>query len=362
MYIVFRCLRYLQHELKYGIRIGHGIAFQHILDGSMSTSKHRKSSVLLAEIRNHAQHVFKTIAFEVNITSNEYLLGQALRKGDYRQTLQLDTLSKLDAPIILATDDDGVWPIDNCSQNCPGHHSLSAEYCRAISSQIISDIKVLEKMFENMRIFRFYSTNKQMLMPKVNISILPHDIRASSVVIHPDIIQFIMSCCRKKNQTKGKFYNAFKYTYPSKSTTETNEILPLDKEFETWKKVCCRLAPIAYVLCCAKNSETNPELSAEAREQYDTIFDKPPDVAKVLKEWKSIYQELMKPNIIVQSQCVSTSLEEYAFLSEESFATYNDKKQRLKDLISYLQHQYNIIFNKSPYSQKGLKEWVSTYQ
>ena len=36
MYIVFRCLRYLQHELEYGIRIGHGIAFQRILDGTMS--------------------------------------------------------------------------------------------------------------------------------------------------------------------------------------------------------------------------------------------------------------------------------------------------------------------------------------
>ena len=49
MYIVFRCLRYLQYHLEHGIRIGHGIAFQRILDGTMSSSKHRKSSVLLAE-------------------------------------------------------------------------------------------------------------------------------------------------------------------------------------------------------------------------------------------------------------------------------------------------------------------------
>src|SRR5262249_9438917 len=71
MYIAFCCLRYIQHELKYGIRIGHGIAFQRILDGSMIKSKHRKSSVLLSEIQKYAPHIFKTIPFEVNITSNE---------------------------------------------------------------------------------------------------------------------------------------------------------------------------------------------------------------------------------------------------------------------------------------------------
>jgi adenosine deaminase len=357
MYIVFRCLRYLQHELEYGIRIGHGIAFQHILDGTMSPSKHRKSSVLLAEIQNHAPDVFKTIAFEVNITSNEYLLGQALRKGDYRQTLQLDTLLKLGAPIILATDDDGVWPIDNCSQNCPSHHSLSGEYCRAISSQIIQDVKILEKMFENMRTFRFYSTDKKMQMPKADISMLPHDTRASPVVIHPDVIKFIMSRCRQQHQMEGSFYNAFEHVYPSDNTEGTNNMPVFNeelKELETWKQTCSRLAPIAYVLCCAKNLETNPELSVEARNQYHTIFDKPPDVEKVLKEWNSVYQQFIKPNIIVQIQRVSTNLEEVTFLSEESLVTDNDEKRR--------QEQYNSIVDKVPDASEVLKKWKSAYE
>jgi len=59
---------------------------------------------------------------------------------------------------------------------------------------------------------------------------------------------------------------------------------------------------------------------------------------------------------------VSTSLEEYAFLSEESFETYSVKKQRMNDLFSHLQHLYNTIFDKSLYSLEMLKEWVSVYQ
>ena len=105
MYIVFRCLRFLQQELEYGIRIGHGVAFDRIFRDKMIISRHRKSSTLLAEIREHGKYLMKTIAFEVNITSNEYLLGQALRQGDDGQPLRFDGLfGKI--PIILATDDD----------------------------------------------------------------------------------------------------------------------------------------------------------------------------------------------------------------------------------------------------------------
>lgn len=70
MHIVFRRLLYLQQKLKYGIRI------DHILGGDLNASKYRKSSILMAEIRNDAFYVFRNITFEVNMTSNEYLLAQ----------------------------------------------------------------------------------------------------------------------------------------------------------------------------------------------------------------------------------------------------------------------------------------------
>ena len=245
----------------------------------------------MAEIRNHAQYVFKTIAFEVNITSNEYLLGHALRKGDFQRALQLDALLKLGAPIILATDDDGIWPIDNCLQNCPSHHSLSGEYCRAISSRIIQETEVLEKMFKDIKIFSFYTDQNMSLMPIADL-ILPNDIKAFTVVIHPDIIKFIMIRCQKRNQMKGKFYDAFKKIYPIKSTEETND-RPLPNEvLKAWKQTCLNLAPIAYVSYCAENPEINPDLSEEMQEQYNIIFDKPPDVQNILEEWKMFISNL----------------------------------------------------------------------
>jgi hypothetical protein len=79
MYIVFRSLRFLQRKLKYGIRIGHGVGFARMLSENMRPPTHRKSSVLLAEMREHATQVLKNIAFEINITSNMYLLGPAMR-------------------------------------------------------------------------------------------------------------------------------------------------------------------------------------------------------------------------------------------------------------------------------------------
>ena len=168
MYIVFCSLQFLQSKLGKGIRIGHGIAFERILGKSMSSSTYRKSCILLAEMRHHAQHLFKNIAFEVNITSNEYLLGDTLRQGDFAQTHRLDALFELEAPIILATDDDGIWPIDRCSLGHRGHHSLAAEYCRAIASSIIKKPEQLEKILKDTRDFCF--SNMEGTMPGRNHS------------------------------------------------------------------------------------------------------------------------------------------------------------------------------------------------
>ncbi|CAF1508890.1 unnamed protein product, partial [Rotaria sordida] len=169
MYIVFCCLRYLRYKLDYGIRIGHGIGFERILGESMSSSKHRKSSVLRAEMRHQARKLFENIAFEVNITSNEYLLGDSLRQGNIAQTHCLNALLNLKAPIILSTDDDGIWPIDKCSFVHPGHHSLTAEYCRAISSSIFTEPKDLELILENSKNFCFFDVNGHLPSKKYDL-------------------------------------------------------------------------------------------------------------------------------------------------------------------------------------------------
>lgn len=103
-------------------------------------------------------------------------------------------------------------------------------------------------------------------------------------------------------------------------------------------------------------------LISHVQAQCNTIFSEPPDIVEVLGKWKKTYQQPSNPDIIEQSQCVSTNSGEDAFLFEQSLAAYNDKKRRLKDLISYLQHQYNTIFKKSLDSLNVLKGWVSVYQ
>lgn len=343
MYIVFRCLRYLQHELEYGIRVGHGIAFQRILDGTMSSSKHRKSSVLLAEVEHQAPYVFKTIPFEVNITSNEYLLGFALRNGTRQQPLQLDALFDLNIPIILATDNDGIWPIINCPCGQSSHFSLSGECCRAIETGIINSAVHFKQMFQHMKTYRFCSENTELIKNKADISILPHDPRAFAIVIHPDIIKYIIDCCSQPAQQKGKFYDAFKHAYSSYIRRPTNRRVLSEEELQenqAWEETCRCLARIAYVSYCAESSEKYPVLDNDAVSHYGSIFGDVPNVTEVLQEWKNVYQSLIKPNIIEQSQCISTQSGDHVFFSEGP-TDPNDKKRPMKDLIDYLRHNYH---------------------
>ena len=189
MYIAFCCLRFLKQELVYGIRIGHGIAFDRLLEEMDDEKLCRKSSVLRAEMRHHAPRLFEAIAFEVNLTSNKYLLGQALRNGQNGQTLSLNTLKKLKAPVFLATDDDGVWPIDHCAVH-PGHHSLAAEYCGAISTGLIKSTKQLKRMLDNTKRFCFASdeTSEGLCKPKIE-EFLTKNSSHYPFIVHPDIVR-----------------------------------------------------------------------------------------------------------------------------------------------------------------------------
>jgi hypothetical protein len=98
------------------------------------------------------------------------------------------------------------------------------------------------------------------------------------------------------------------------------------------------------------------------QQQYGTIFSEPPDVIEVWKKWENVYEQPINPNIIDQNQYMSTNLKKNALFSDECLGTYNDKKRRLRYLISYLRDQYHTIFDKSLHSLEMLKEWVSVFQ
>ena len=96
------------------------------------------------------------------------------------------------ASIILATDDDGIWPIDHSPSVHSGHHSLAAEYCRAISTSLINSGEILKEMLQTMEqvCFSDMGNEKQRSLiensengesPCVN----------NTIIVHPDIIELI---------------------------------------------------------------------------------------------------------------------------------------------------------------------------
>ena len=278
MYIVFCCLRFLKQELECGIRIGHGIAFNRLLEISENESTRRKSSILKAEMRHQAKKLFESIAFEVNITSNEYLLGSTLRDGNLAQMLRLDTLEKLNAPIILATDDDGIWPIDQCPLKHPGHQSLPAEYCRAISSSLIKSSSQLLRILENTRNFCFSDQGGIMPKPKDSETALIDSRQDNTIIIHPDIIKNIRSLYEEKNREINPAFNRFEIDDGQTSVHWDDVYGPLRVAF-----ICIRAN---YDLAQANERSLREEIHNE----YQILFPNPNDD----KEFDTLYKNWMR--------------------------------------------------------------------
>jgi hypothetical protein len=351
MYIVFRCLRFLQRKLGHSIRIGHGIAFARILDGSMRISAHRKSSVLLAEIQDHAKHVLSKIAFEVNITSNEYLLGQALRGGNFQQILQLKALYRRRVPIILATDDDGIWPIDHCPSKHPGHHSLVAEYCRAISSGLIQNSTRLRAILQNTEKYRFFSVNGQWTPPGTSndISMLPVDNEhASTVIFHPDLIKTVLKKCYDSRWADGTFYNAYKLLY------EEEKIRSFIIRDPSWKTKCDNLAPIAYVIYSTTEDLQSLQIICD---EYDKIFkDKSNLLHLIYQEWMMVRNRFMFPNNVNKGHHI-VARSNTVFLSEST----HDKSQMLTHLLTYLENENDTSRNIRIFTRQLTHQATKTY-
>eukprot|EP00835_Amoeboradix_gromovi_P005039 NODE_438_length_8605_cov_0.277334.p1 type:complete len:1145 gc:universal NODE_438_length_8605_cov_0.277334:3849-7283(+) len=157
MYITYLCLKYLNSifgktDDSYPIRIGHGVGFINLFtnkdeetsNSTLSTDT-RKSAILINAIQND-RSLFYNFLFEINLTSNSFLLYD-----------RLQSKKKIDFPFILCTDDDGIWPIDNCKKGHNGHFSLAAEYCNAIYDDYIENNDTLINIITNARHGRFFT-------------------------------------------------------------------------------------------------------------------------------------------------------------------------------------------------------------
>ncbi|CAF4025571.1 unnamed protein product, partial [Rotaria sordida] len=134
---------------------------------------------------------FSPFTFGVDI-SNEYLLGQALRQADFKQILRLKTLFDMEAHIPLGTDDDGIWPINQCSSVHPGHQSLAAEYCRAISTSLINTKEEFERTFKTMKALCFWDMKYEIQRSFIENANSDTSPCMDTVIVHPDIIRRIL--------------------------------------------------------------------------------------------------------------------------------------------------------------------------
>jgi adenosine deaminase len=128
-------------DLKPRIRIGHGVAF---LWGSDNEKSEHWFDIHMKEFRGFLRD--NEIVCELSPTSNHMLLPSTFHNRE-RTTNKRTLRSFLDAklPVVLSTDDDGIWAIHKCK--CHHRHiSVAAEYCRAIECGDIQNKDELEEM------------------------------------------------------------------------------------------------------------------------------------------------------------------------------------------------------------------------
>ena len=236
MYILYRCIDFLKRRLKSNIRIGHGIGFDKLL--SIKNYKYRKSSVLVAEMQSTAKSVLKSIPFEVNITSNFYLLGDAIR--NVHKEKPLSHLYEIGVSVILSTDDDGIWPIDKCALEHQSHHSLAGEYCKAITSQFITEDKWLKKMIRNSKKFRFHQENSLAEKNKFDASINENSkdtqYFTTEVLAHPNVLHTLFNK-KQSSQEENACLKYYKSRYGSEKLLEPVDEHGVKPDYEIFMQI-----------------------------------------------------------------------------------------------------------------------------
>jgi hypothetical protein len=140
MKLMARIVTYIREHVdaRVKMRIGHGLAYLHWGHD---------------HILNYAKE--KDICIELNPTSNRYLVGDTFQ-SEARSPNVGEALSQFlrrGVPVVLATDNDGIWPLDNCPHR--KHVSLAHEFCQGIVSGAIDNKSTLEEIVETGNRVRF---------------------------------------------------------------------------------------------------------------------------------------------------------------------------------------------------------------
>jgi len=101
-----------------------------------------------------AQEEKSKIIFELNPTSNHMLLSDSFNGTNITNDRTLTAFFKLNVPVTLCTDDDGIWPIGKCTEH-NSHISVAHEYCMAINRGEITELEQLISLIKNSRQYAF---------------------------------------------------------------------------------------------------------------------------------------------------------------------------------------------------------------
>lgn len=146
MYVLMASLRKywdnfkLQHKKSPNLRIGHGVAFLYgCEDWNKDACIGAPPSKLSRDVKDFREFIVKNkIVCELSPTSNHMLLPDSFSgSSQLSNTRTLKTFIANDLPVILCTDDDGIWAIKKCKAHYR-HVSVAHEYCHAIRHGEIS--------------------------------------------------------------------------------------------------------------------------------------------------------------------------------------------------------------------------------
>jgi len=174
MYILLLALEFLQENLPTptfplrtgslwkGLRLGHGTVLHFLIEQYNRLDRYDYHQATLDDCIRIMKTVMRHVPIEINLTSNFYLLptdhpSAPTGHNTHAAESFLKDLSEnpFEIPIVLSTDNDGIWPIDSCVYNHPGHISLAAEHCLAVSRKLVCSFSMLSKIMDNGLFYAF---------------------------------------------------------------------------------------------------------------------------------------------------------------------------------------------------------------
>lgn len=109
------------------VRIGHGVAFLYGLENT-------DASQLSRDVHHFRDFLkSKNVVCELNPTSNHMLLPDTFSSDHSGNRRTLRTFLNAKLPVILCTDDDGIWALNKCVEH-RRHISVAHEYCSAVQN------------------------------------------------------------------------------------------------------------------------------------------------------------------------------------------------------------------------------------